>query len=320
MHLKLSAGAAPWRRSLVARLGMTSIDRQALARRHALPSSRFVNLMGTRIHYADEGRGDTVLMLHGFGASLHTWEVLAADLARERRVVRVDLPPFGVTGPLRSPTGAVETMDLPAYRRFIDAFTAALGIGRVTLVGNSLGGLIAWDYAVRHRGAVDKLVLVDSAGFPMKLPIYIALFNHPLVRLSVSRLMPETIVKRAVRDVYGDRRKPDAATLRRYIDFFHGEGTREAVVKMVPAIDFATIDTGALASLDLPTLVLWGAKDRWIPPAHAHEFAKRIPNARAIVYPELGHVPMEEAPARLAPDLRAFLGMQPVSQPARSAA
>ncbi|MEM5456569.1 alpha/beta hydrolase [Paraburkholderia phytofirmans] len=295
-------------RSLAARLGVTSVPRDELRRRYTQSGSRFVKIMGADVHYVDEGSGELIVMIHGFASSLHTWNRVADELRREYRVIRLDLPPFGVTGPLRSGSGEIETMNLPTYRRFIDTFLQALGISRATFIGNSLGGLIAWDYAVRHREAVERLVLIDSAGFPMKLPIYIALFNSALVRVSSPWLLPEVIVKSAVRNVYGDPRKIDAVTLRRYVEFFHGEDTRTAIGKMVPTLDFKDVDTDVLKTLDVPTLVLWGAKDRWIPTAHAAEFASRIPGAKSVMYPGLGHIPMEEAPERVMADLRAFLG------------
>jgi Predicted hydrolases or acyltransferases (alpha/beta hydrolase superfamily) len=183
-------------------------------------------------------------------------------------------------------------------------------------MGNSLGGLIAWDYAVRHRDAVERLVLIDSAGFPMKLPIYIGLFNSALVRVSSPWWLPKSLSRSAVRNVYGDARKLDAVTLRRYVEFFHGEGTRTAIGKMVPTLDFKDVDTDVLKTLKVPSLVLWGAKDRWIPPAHAAEFASRIPGAKSVMYPGLGHIPMEEAPERVMTDLRAFLGTSGATAPA----
>ncbi|MFM0118664.1 alpha/beta hydrolase [Paraburkholderia sp. RL18-101-BIB-B] len=295
-------------RSLAARLGITSVPRDELRRRYTQSGSRFVKIMGADVHYVDEGSGELIVMIHGFASSLHTWNRVADELRHEHRVIRLDLPPFGVTGPLRSGSGEIETMNLHTYRRFIDTFLQALGISRATFIGNSLGGLIAWDYAVRHREAVERLVLIDSAGFPMKLPIYIALFNSALVRVSSPWLLPEVIVKSAVRNVYGDPRKIDAVTLRRYVEFFHGEDTRTAIGKMVPTLDFKDVDTDVLKTLDVPTLVLWGAKDRWIPTAHAAEFASRIPGAKSVMYPGLGHIPMEEAPERVMADLRAFLG------------
>ncbi|CAB3782119.1 2-succinyl-6-hydroxy-2, 4-cyclohexadiene-1-carboxylate synthase [Paraburkholderia ultramafica] len=311
-----SSSAALPPRSLAARLGITSVPRAELRRRYTLSGSKFVQIMGADVHYIDEGRGDTIVMIHGFASSLHTWNRVADELERGHRVIRLDLPPFGVTGPLRSSSGAIETMNLPTYRLFIDTFMQALGISRATVIGNSLGGLIAWDYAVRHREAVERLVLIDSAGFPMKLPIYIGLFNSALVRISSPCLLPEAIVKSAVRNVYGDPRKIDAATLRRYVEFFHGEGTRAAIGKMVPALDFSAVDTGVLKKLEVPALVLWGAKDRWIPSAHAAEFASRIAGAKSLIYAGLGHIPMEEAPERVLADLRAFLGTSATDVPA----
>jgi pimeloyl-ACP methyl ester carboxylesterase len=295
-------------RTLAARLGLTSVPRAELRRRYTLSGSKFVKIMGADVHYVDEGHGDTIVMIHGFASSLHTWNQVADELTRDHRVIRLDLPPFGVTGPLRSTSGAIETMNLPTCRRFIDTFLQALGVSRASFIGNSLGGLISWDYAARHRGAVEKLVLIDSAGFPMKLPIYIGLFNSALVRASSPWWLPEAIVKSAVRNVYGDPRRLDAATLRRYVEFFHGEGTRAAIGKMVPTLDFSEVDTEVLRTLDVPALVLWGAKDRWIPPAHAAEFANRIPGAKSVMYAGLGHIPMEEAPERVMEDLRAFFG------------
>lgn len=313
-NTRTSAASLP-SRSLAARLGITSVPRAELRRRYTQSGSRFVKIMGADVHYVDEGSGDIIVMIHGFASSLHTWDRVANELKRDHRVIRLDLPPFGVTGPLRSSTGKIETMNLPTYRRFIDTFMQALGISRATFVGNSLGGLISWDYAVRHREAVERLVLIDSAGFPMKLPIYIGLFNSALVRVSSPRWLPEVIIKSAVRNVYGDPRKIDAVTLRRYVEFFHGEGARAAIGKMVPTLDFKEVDTNTLKTLDVPALVLWGAKDRWIPPAHAAEFASRIPGAKSVMYPGLGHIPMEEAPERVLADLRAFLRTHATSVP-----
>jgi pimeloyl-ACP methyl ester carboxylesterase len=301
------------RRSLAARLGITSVPRETLRRRYTQPGSKFVSIMGTEVHYVEEGSGDLLVMIHGFASSLHTWDGVAEELARSYRVIRLDLPPFGVTGPLCSASGAIETMNMPTYRRFIDTFMQALGIDRATLIGNSLGGLISWDYAVRHRDAVERLVLIDSAGFPMKLPIYIGLFNSALVRMSAPWWLPEPIIRSAVRNVYGDPRRLAAPVFRRYVEFFHGQHTRAAIGKMVPTLDFADLDTDVLKTIDVPSLVLWGAKDRWIPPAHAAQFAQRIPGAQSVMYEGLGHIPMEEDPERVLADLRAFLAQETAS-------
>jgi pimeloyl-ACP methyl ester carboxylesterase len=160
---------------------------------------------------------------------------------------------------------------------FIDGFLAAVNISRATVIGNSLGGLIAWDLAARRPSLVNRLVLVDAAGFPMKLPIYIDLFRHAMVRWSAPWMLPEWIIRAATRDVYGDASRVPEATFRRYVDFFYAAGSREAVGRMVPKLDFDGLDTERLRGVRVPTLVLWGDRDRWIPPAHAAEFAAAFP-------------------------------------------
>ncbi|AOY98173.1 alpha/beta hydrolase [Cupriavidus sp. USMAHM13] len=291
------------------RVGLFSLARETLARRYALPASRWLPAMDTLVHYTEEGPadGEPLVLIHGFGASLHTWEGVMPALTARYRVLRLDLPPFGLTGPLRDTRGRIVTMDVDRYRAFIDAFFAALKLPRASVIGNSLGGLIAWDLAARHPHRVDKLVLIDAAGFPMKLPIYIGLFNHAPVRWSAPWVLPECIIRAATRDVYGNARRVPEATFRRYVDFFYAEGAREAIGRMVPRLDFDALDTARLARIGSPTLVLWGERDRWIPPAHAQAFAAQIPDATLVRYAGLGHIPMEEDPRRVGADLLAFL-------------
>jgi pimeloyl-ACP methyl ester carboxylesterase len=292
------------------RLGLRSIPRDVLIARYAKPQSRYLPLMGTRVHYTDEGPANaegTLLLIHGVCASLHTWDGVLPQLTRRWRVIRLDLPPFGITGPLRDAHGRPRTAELPLYRDFIDAFIDSLGLTQLSLVGNSLGGMVAWDYAARHPERIEKLVLIDSAGFPMKLPVYLDLFNHLPVRLTTPWLLPEGIVRAATRDVYGDPARVSAPTLRRYTEFFYADGARSAFGKMVSKFDFDSVDTSVLAAIRVPTLILWGQRDRWIPPAHAGEFARRIPHATLRMYPALGHIPMEEDPVRVGTDLCAFL-------------
>ncbi|RZT38449.1 alpha/beta fold hydrolase [Cupriavidus agavae] len=295
------------------RLGFRSLSRDTLARRYALPASRWVQVMGALVHYTDEGApgAEPLVLIHGFGASLHTWEGLMPALRQRYRVIRLDLPPFGLTGPLRDARGRIVTMDVDAYRTFVDSFLRTLGIARATLVGNSLGGLIAWDLAARRPALVSRLVLIDAAGFPMKLPVYIGLFRHALVRWSAPWLLPEPIIRAATRDVYGDARRVPESTFRRYVDFFYAAGSRAAVGRMVPRLDFDALDTGRLRAVQAPTLVLWGERDRWIPPAHAAAFAARLPVVSLRRYADLGHVPMEEDPQRVAADLLPFLDGAP---------
>jgi len=291
------------------RVGWFSISNNTLRRRYALANSRWLDVGGGMVHYTDEGPADapTLVLIHGFAASLHTWQGITAMLALRYRVIRVDIPPFGLTGPLRDERGKPVTMDLDRYRDFVDRLVAALRIRRATFIGNSLGGFLAWDLAVRRPDLIDKLVLIDAAGFPMKLPIYIDLFRHALVRWTSPWLLPEFVIRAATRDVYGDRASVPEATYRRYVDFFYGKGVREAIGRMVPKLDFDAAPTHLLQAIEAPTLVLWGGQDRWIPPSHAQLFTSAIPGARLCRYEQLGHIPMEEDPRSVLADLLPFL-------------
>src|SRR5512137_3047131 len=120
----------------------------ALQARWAPPPSQFIAVRGMQVHVRDEGPRDDpvpIILLHGTGASLHTWDGWTRELARERRVIRFDLPGFGLTGP--SPDG-VYTVE--SYVDTVLAVADKLGVQRFVLAGNSLGGYVAWATAVLH--------------------------------------------------------------------------------------------------------------------------------------------------------------------------
>ncbi len=137
-------------------------DRAALEAAHAGPPSRFVDVLGLRVHLRDTGPrdGPAVLMLHGFGASLHTWEGWAAGLGDRFRVIRLDLPGFALTGP--DPGGDYSDARGVAV---LAALLDALGVERAAVIGNSLGGRLAWRFALAHPDRVARLVLVAPDGF-----------------------------------------------------------------------------------------------------------------------------------------------------------
>jgi len=132
-----------------------------LERRYANDPSAFVDVGGARVHYRDEGPrdGPTLLALHGLYSSLHTWDDWMDDLTDRVRVVRMDLPGLGLTGPT-----AEGRYDMPSYVEVLEAFRSELGLGEVALAGNSLGGGVAWRFAARYPGYVRRLVLLDAVG------------------------------------------------------------------------------------------------------------------------------------------------------------
>jgi pimeloyl-ACP methyl ester carboxylesterase len=279
----------------------------ALKQRWAPPPSTFVEVAGMQVHLRDEGPRDDatpVVLLHGTSASLHTWQGWADALKDERRVIRFDLPGFGLTGP--TPDG-VYTMD--AYVRFVLAMLDRLGVQRAVLAGNSFGGSVAWATALAAPDRVAKLVLVDSAGYPMNpksVPIGFRVARMPLLNRIGEVALPRRVIESSVRSVYGDPDKVTPELVDLYFDITVREGNRRALAerwRQAPAGENAE----RIREIRVPTLVLWGALDGLIPPEDGARFQRDIPGSRLVVFGDLGHVPHEEDPARTVAVVKRFL-------------
>ena len=137
-------------------------DRAALERLYLNAPTDMIDIAGTRLHVRDSGpkTSPAVIFLHGFGASLHTWEPWANALAKDLRVIRIDLPGSGLSLP--DPTG--DYSDKRSLQ-IINALMDKLGLARASLVGNSIGGRIAWTFAGSYPSRTEKLVLVSPDGF-----------------------------------------------------------------------------------------------------------------------------------------------------------
>jgi pimeloyl-ACP methyl ester carboxylesterase len=274
-----------------------------LKARWANADSRFIEIEGMQVHYRDEGTGPLIVLLHGHSASLHTWDGWADELRRHHRVVRVDLPGFGLTGP--SPT---RDYRLSTYVRFVDLLLDRMAASRGVIAGNSLGGAIAWRYALEHPSRVRALVLVDAVGYSLPgagPPLAFRVARWPVVSQLLVQIDPRRFVEDGVRRVYGDPSRVRAGVVDRYYELALRPGNRTAFIDVTKTL---FEDDGArIKALRTPTLVLWGARDRMLPVEAAHRFAGDIPGARLIVYDDLGHIPMEEDPARTVRDVEGFL-------------
>ncbi|WP_405228798.1 alpha/beta fold hydrolase [Lentisalinibacter sediminis] len=279
---------------------------ESLTERYRVTGSQFLELDGMSAHVAVEGSGPALVLLHGTGASLHTWNGWVEALTGDFRIVRMDLPGFGLTGP--HPAG---DYSIGAYMQFVDAVTRRLDIEDFHLAGNSLGGRIAWNYAVAHPERVNRLVLIDASGYRLRRTpsLIFRLAALPGVGDALAKLTPRSLYRRSLEEVYADDDRVDEALVDRYFELSLREGNREAFVQRARAASRSAREdpSAALAQIGAPTLVQWGAQDEWIPPEHGRRFADDIPDARLVVYDDLAHVPMEEAPARTAQDAREFL-------------
>jgi pimeloyl-ACP methyl ester carboxylesterase len=282
-----------------------------LAGRWAPPPSQFVALDGMQAHVRDEGRRDDpepLVLLHGTSASLHTWDGWVRALEGTRRVIRVDMPGFGLTGP--APDG---NYSIDAYVRFVEALLEHYGLERCVLVGNSFGGRVAWETALADPARVRALILVDSAGYPIRsqaVPIGFRLAKIPVVNRLFDNVLPRRLIESSVRSVYGDPSKVTPELVDRYYELTLRAGNREALVQRFVQAP-AGPDAARIRGIAVPTLILWGGRDRLIPAEYGGLFESDIRGSRLIVFPALGHVPHEEDPASTVAAVETFLASLP---------
>jgi pimeloyl-ACP methyl ester carboxylesterase len=284
----------------------------ALKARWAPAPSVFLSVQGMQVHLRDEGPRDDphpIVLLHGTSSSLHTWDGWADALKPTRRVIRFDLPGFGLTGPHQQHDYRIDT-----YAAFVVAVLDALRVRQAVLAGNSLGGDIAWNTAVVHPQRVSALVLVDAAGYPFtpkSVPLGFRIASMPVVRDVMQHTLPRAVVASSVRNVYGDPSKVSQALIDRYMDLTRRAGNRAALgERMKLARQF---EPERIRRIAHPTLILWGRQDRLIPPDNAERFARDIAGSKLVVFQALGHVPQEEDPAATVAELQKFLSAAPSS-------
>ncbi len=275
--------------------------------RWAQPPSQFVEIAGMQVHLRDEGPEDDpmpIVLLHGTSASLHTWDGWADVLQRDHRVIRFDLPGFGLTGPEPNNDYSIEN-----YVRITMAVLDHLQVDRFVLAGNSLGGNVAFNTAYLYPDRVDKLVLVDASGYPFEaksIPIGFRIARMPLLSLLSENVLPRSLVESSVKNVYGN---PDLVTpelVDRYFDLTTRAGNRQALsVRLSQLRPGQFIDR--LSELKLPTLILWGDQDQLIPVEMADRFQQAIKGSELVRFEQLGHVPQEEDPTSTVAAFKAFL-------------
>jgi pimeloyl-ACP methyl ester carboxylesterase len=280
---------------------------EALVARWAPPPSDFIEVKGQLVHLRDEGPRDDpmpLVLVHGTSASLHTWEGWVRELRAQHRVISFDLPGFGLTGPSASGDYRGDT-----YARFVLDLMDQLQVQRFAIGGNSLGGEVAWRTALRAPDRVTKLILVDAGGQAFassSMPIAFVIANLPLVNRLFDSVLPRPMVVASLRNVYGDPGRVDDALVDRYFELTLREGNRRALVQRFQQ-NRRGEDAERIRELKLPALILWGGRDRLIPPEVAQRFKADIAGSELVLFDELGHVPHEEDPQRTVAPVKDFL-------------
>ena len=279
---------------IIAFFGQKDIPLDLLKKKYANLHSSFISLDGMSVHYRDEGNATDsipIVLIHGTGASLHTFNAWTEIFKNDHRIIRMDLPGYGLTGPFPNRNYSIEN-----YLVFLKKFLVSLGIKECIMAGNSLGGQIAWNYALENKEMVNKLILVDAAGYPIlskSTPIIFKIAKIPLIKDMLTFITPRFVARLSIENVYFDKNKVSDIIVDRYFELGLRKGNRQAF------IDRFSIKRHSKAYLKInmitnPTLILWGSDDFLIPLKIAKQFQKDLPNDTLVIMKNVGHIPMEE--------------------------
>jgi pimeloyl-ACP methyl ester carboxylesterase len=272
-------------------------------------ASRFIDLPGgLHVHYQDDGdsRLPTLVLLHGYGDSYTSWEGWVQQLKTRFHLLSVDFPGHGLT---RAPEGYPLSGD--GLADFVDAFAAQLSLPQFAAAGNSMGGGVAWQLALRHPQRINALILVDSAGFPNEkppaaVPLAFKILKFPLGRALMRNIDNRPLINEGLRTDVFDKALITPALVDRWAEFQRAPGHR-AILMSVNMSSLMSASPEVLRSINVPTLILHGENDVLVEPASAGKFAAAIPGAKVLIYPNVGHLPQIEIPQRSSADVAEFL-------------
>ncbi len=283
-------------------------DPNEMKAKYAYGASKFMSLTpGLNVHYRDEGRADgpALVLIHGSNASLHTWQPWVQRLGGDFRIISLDLPGHGLTGV--DPTGDYSP---DRYVDVVDQLLVKLGVSRAIVAGNSMGGYVSWSFALKQPDKTAALILVDSSGAPQKpktdLPIGFRIMQTPILRNISLYVSPRSLFDKSVRGSMAVQSVITDDMVDRYWELNRYPGNRAATLWRFQNYE-RTSKPEKLNTIKVPTLIIWGEKDSLIPVADAAWFGQTIKGSKVITYPNVGHIPMEEAPDQSAADVKAWL-------------
>ena len=261
-----------------------------LIEKYAQAPSQFITISGTRLHYRDSGNKNltTLIFLHGFGSSLHTWDAWASALEQDYRVIRLDLPGFGLSGE-NEKNDFSDTHDIAVILGLLDT----LEVNKASFVGNSLGGKLAWRIAAAYPNRVDKLVLISPDGFASEGFEYDKPHQASWMLSAMTIALPKPLLKMSLLSAYANPTSLSSAMLDRYYDLMCAPGVRKSIVARLNQTVLKD-PRPILKTIQADTLLLWGEDDAMIPIANAQDYLKLIPKVRLEALPKTGHLPQEE--------------------------
>ena len=269
-------------------------------------NSAFIDIDGVSVHYIMEGRMDDslpIVFIHGTSASLHTWDTLSNLLKTNKKIIRLDLPAFGLTGPNR-----LNQYSFNYYNQFLDDFLLKLNVTQCIVAGNSLGGSIAWNYAIASPEKVKQLILLDASGYPKKDEkgsLGFKLAGIPVLNQALKHISPISLIRKSLEDAFYNKSLVTEKMVQQYHDMLLREGNRGAVLELFQHPMKA--DPAKIKLITQPTLIIWGKEDQLISYKNAALFKQDIQNSQILVLDKVGHIPMEEAPNQVATAILEFI-------------
>lgn len=283
------------------------------------PESQFIEVGGIRVHVRVKGEGEPIFLLHGSFASLHTWEPWQEELSPYYQTISLDFPGHGLTGP-----DSLKRYSTKDYSQLVYELAKKLNLPKYHLAGNSMGGGVALQLASDHPEQVLSLNLIDAAGATAPEPKkadsstqkktslggawIFQVARHPVFSKLLLSCTPKFLFVLNMKQVYGDDSKVTDEVTTRYYELMLREGNRQASLDRLSmprkgnSIQFER--------LTMPTLILWGALDTWIPLAQGQRLQQLIPGANLVIFDTAGHVPMEEIPTETVAEYLSFLGVE----------
>lgn len=268
-----------------------------LEKEYFTAESLYIQLSDAKVHACIRGNGPYLFLIHGSFASLHTWQHWENTLSTFFTTVSLDLPGHGLTGPNKS-----ENYTISNYEKLIFELADSLGVDTFSIAGNSMGGQVAWQAAMHRPDRIDKLILIDAAGFitaagdqeQNDAPLIFKLLRSKHAAFTLEHITPRWMFSLNLKQVYANPDLINPQLIERYYKLMLREGNRHATWLRFQQLQKPPLDS--LSLITTPTLILWGEKDKWIPVDYGHQFNTSIKGSTLVVLEGVGHAPMEESP------------------------
>jgi pimeloyl-ACP methyl ester carboxylesterase len=296
----------------------SDLSAEAVNAKYLTPESKFIEVDGIQVHVRILGEGEPVFLLHGSFASLHTWDAWQQAMSPYYQTISLDFPGHGLTGP-----DSLKRYGIKDYSELVHALAQKLNIEQYHVAGNSMGGAVAMQLASDFPGNVRSLNLIDAAGAPAADRTLtdstapkksnsggawiFQVARHPVFSKLLLSCTPKFLFAMNMKQVYGDDTKVTDEVTTRYYELMLREGNRQATLDRLSQPRNSNIQ---YERLSMPTLILWGAEDTWIPLAQGKRLQQALPGSNLMILDGVGHVPMEESPTETVSEYLSFLGVE----------